>query len=153
MTSSQRYRPNTPHVIYENIDNEVVLVNLTKGHYFSMQGTAADLWEGVANQASLEEILEILQRRYQGNKQEIQTSIASFIEELVEAELIVSSPEDAVVLQGTFAKDGGSNRLPFRAPELESYKDMEDLLLLDPIHEVDESGWPNKHTIDPDPDA
>jgi hypothetical protein len=28
-------------------------------------------------------------------------------------------------------------------PVLNKYTDMQDLLLLDPIHEVDERGWPN----------
>jgi hypothetical protein len=27
---------------------------------------------------------------------------------------------------------------------LHKYTDMEELLLLDPIHDVDETGWPNK---------
>ncbi len=31
---------------------------------------------------------------------------------------------------------------PFRAPSLEKYTDMEALLLLDPIHEVGQTGWP-----------
>jgi hypothetical protein len=34
---------------------------------------------------------------------------------------------------------GGS----FEPPTLEHYTDMEYFLLLDPIHEVDESGWPH----------
>ena len=28
-------------------------------------------------------------------------------------------------------------------PRLRKYTDMQDLLLLDPIHEIDQSGWPN----------
>jgi hypothetical protein len=31
----------------------------------------------------------------------------------------------------------------YEAPKLSAYTDMQELLLLDPIHEVDESGWPN----------
>ena len=31
---------------------------------------------------------------------------------------------------------------PFEAPRLTKYTDMRDLLVLDPIHDVDESGWP-----------
>jgi hypothetical protein len=30
----------------------------------------------------------------------------------------------------------------FHAPVLQVYSDMQDLLLLDPIHEVDATGWP-----------
>jgi hypothetical protein len=31
---------------------------------------------------------------------------------------------------------------PWEAPIFEVYTDMQDLLLFDPIHEVDNSGWP-----------
>jgi hypothetical protein len=35
-----------------------------------------------------------------------------------------------------------SGRLSFTHPQLQKYTDMQELLLLDPIHEVEESGWP-----------
>jgi len=47
-------------------------------------------------------------------------------------------PDDEVAAP---ASDG-----PFVAPVLERYEDMQDFLLVDPIHEVDDSGWPNKKT-------
>jgi hypothetical protein len=31
---------------------------------------------------------------------------------------------------------------PFRVPVLNRYSDMADMLLLDPVHDVEESGWP-----------
>ena len=30
----------------------------------------------------------------------------------------------------------------YAAPKLATYSDLQDLLLLDPIHDVDETGWP-----------
>jgi hypothetical protein len=36
----------------------------------------------------------------------------------------------------------------FEPPLLEKYTDMQDLVLLDPVHEVDSTGWPA-----PKPDA
>ena len=33
-------------------------------------------------------------------------------------------------------------RQPYSPPVLNSYTDMEELLLLDPIHDVDQAGWP-----------
>ena len=38
---------------------------------------------------------------------------------------------------------GKSFGAKFEKPVLQKYSDMQDLLLLDPIHEVDEMGWPN----------
>ena len=38
--------------------------------------------------------------------------------------------------------DSTGEKLPFEAPVLYTYTDMAELLLLDPIHDVDETGWP-----------
>ena len=38
--------------------------------------------------------------------------------------------------------DGAGARAPFDVPVLIAYTDMQDLLLADPIHDYDETGWP-----------
>jgi hypothetical protein len=37
---------------------------------------------------------------------------------------------------------------PYLAPVLNAYSDMKDLLLLDPIHDVAEEGWPIPKPVD-----
>ena len=44
-------------------------------------------------------------------------------------------PPDAV-------KSPSIPRAPFHPPVLNVFSDMQDLLLLDPIHDVDATGWP-----------
>ena len=77
------------------------------------------------------------------------SDIAAGIQQLfadLQAEQLIVADEATSVNGDMFtmseAADGRS-RLPFAAPVLHKYTDMEDLLLLDPIHDVDESGWPN----------
>jgi len=67
--------------------------------------------------------------------------VAFFVGELLKHNLVVESngtlsgAEDQMTwLSGT--------RQPFSAPVLNAYTDMEELLLLDPIHDVDQAGWP-----------
>ena len=68
------------------------------------------------------------------------------IAELQQEDLIV--PDDAKKPQRIKGLDvrieaGSETEKPsFEAPILHKYTDMQDLLLLDPIHEVDEAGWP-----------
>ena len=38
---------------------------------------------------------------------------------------------------------GGVERVPYVPPVLEKFTDMQDLILLDPVHEVSERGWPH----------
>src|SRR4029077_555308 len=42
-----RYRVNSPQVISETVGGETIIVNLASGHYFSLQGTAVDVWQGL----------------------------------------------------------------------------------------------------------
>ena len=36
-----------------------------------------------------------------------------------------------------------SEKRPYVPPQIERFTDMQELLLLDPIHEVDDTGWPH----------
>lgn len=56
------------------------------------------------------------------------------------AENLISAAEGSAPLLAPSDDDGAAE---FPAPRLERYTDMQDLLLLDPIHDVDERGWPN----------
>ena len=39
-----RLRVNRPTVISETIDGEAVVINLDSGHYYSLDGTAGEIW-------------------------------------------------------------------------------------------------------------
>ena len=52
------------------------------------------------------------------------------------------------VLQKADDQDG--DRPEFTIPELHMHTDMQEFLLVDPIHEVDDSGWPHKKQPSPD---
>ncbi len=47
---------------------------------------------------------------------------------------------------GEIGSGRGERNGDYVAPVLESFTDMQDLILLDPIHEVDAAGWPNTAT-------
>ena len=130
----------SPQVIHEAIDGEVVVINLENGKYYSLRGSGARVWAGVADRAGVDEIAAHLARSYHG-ADEAGASVAAFLAELESEELIVPSSEDP----GPWAPSEPHNgaRSPFEPPVLERFTDMQDLLLLDPVHEVDEAqGWP-----------
>ena len=64
--------------------------------------------------------------------------LEAFMERLVNENLVARISEAAPSATATVPK--GSIR--FESPTMEKYGDMQDLLLSDPIHEVDEAGWP-----------
>ena len=142
MPTTKVYRINTPQVISENIDGEVVIANLQTGVYYSMERIGADVWPWFENGISEEDLLKAAIASYSGNPSEIEAGLGEFVGKLVAEHLIVEAPGAQSRCPNALFSTNGHGLRPFEKPALESYNDMQDLLLLDPIHEVDESGWP-----------
>ncbi len=143
-TASESFRINSPKVVHDNIDGEVVIVNLEKGYYYSLVKAGADVWAGMERGISRGDILEQIFQQYNGTREVIENSINSLIEELLHQELVViDQTNGAKSTNSSATQTKTQEKLSFEVPTLEKYTDMEDLLLLDPIHEVDEMGWPS----------
>lgn len=144
MNHSERFRINAPKVVHETIDGEVVIVHLEKGSYYSLIKEGADIWSQIISGFSRGEIQEYTIQRYDGDRENIEKGVNNFIAELQGEEVIIlnetGEPENATVKN----QPTETEKPIFQAPSLQKYTDMEELLALDPIHEVDEEiGWPN----------
>jgi len=136
----KRFRVNEPNVVFEAFDEEIVLVNLETGNYYSVRGTGPEIWLALARGCTAAEVTSDLQSHYTGDSGLISEAVSAFADALMAAELLVHAPERAEAASGHSEAIGAST--PFEAPILESYSDMQDLLMLDPIHDVDAAGWP-----------
>lgn len=149
MNSSQIYRINRPDIVYEKFDDEILIINLDTGYYYSYAGVGVDIWSLIESGAAVGEIVEGILRRYECDS-------ADDIENAIERSITELERENLIVPDTTAGKeDGGAGglqaptepragRLKLEAPTLEKYTDMEEFLLVDPIHEVDPRGWPHK---------
>ena len=143
----ERFHVAAEDIIHEIIDREVIIVNTLIGHYFSLNETGASIWESLVEGHSLEEITKQFEEKYDSESQVIEASIVGFIEKLLEESLIVVTPSNEQDPSDSFAScESVSNKTAYVIPVLEKYSDLEELLLLDPVHEVDEMGWPNAKT-------
>ena len=127
---------NAPGVIHEAIDGEVVIVNVDKGLYFSSDGVGAKLWSLIAEGESVESLIKWTGETYNAPSDDIE----AFVSQLTENELV--TPVD---IAPTVEPAAAPSPTPasYTKPELNVYSDMEELLLLDPIHDATEEGWPN----------
>jgi hypothetical protein len=134
---------NAPSVAGEVIDGEAVIMNLTTGHYFSTQGSGATAWEAISAGASRAQIAATLQRHYAVADDEVVQAVDTFVAELLRYNLVVETPahDHPPVSPAPIAPEDGS-LAPFHPLVLHVYTDMDDLLLLDPIHDVNDEGWP-----------
>jgi hypothetical protein len=119
--------------------DEVVVLDMKTGTYFSLRGSAVDVWNLIEGSASSTVIAEALGARYDAPADQIAAAIDTLISELAEAELIVADGS----LEPGPSPDQATERVEFVPPQIERFTDMQELLLLDPIHEVDDTGWPH----------
>lgn len=125
-------------IIHEFLDEEIILADLDNGAYYSIRGSGIPIWQAISSGMSPEDLSVILNERYSQNCQPI---VESFIQELLNAQLLRTSSlpletEPPILFFPPLLE----------VPILEKYDEMKELLMLDPIHEVDEQGWPHKST-------
>jgi hypothetical protein len=141
--SNRTFRVNGGGIVHETIDGEVIIINLETGVYYSLTQSAVDLWSALVEGATQAQLTGLLGARYEAAVADIDAAVAAFLDQLV-AETIVIVEGDGTGAAPAAAPTAGQGRGPFEPPVLSKYTNMSDLLLLDPIHDVDEHGWPNK---------
>jgi len=145
VTSKAQFRVNTPTVTHDTIDGESVVINLETGNYYSLQGTGAEIWALIVKNATMEQMIETLSGRYHGPRAKIVNGLSQLLDELQREQLIVLSGSWVPTewMNSAEVPTATSEDKPdFQFPELQKFTDMQELLLVDPIHEVDAAGWP-----------
>jgi hypothetical protein len=137
-------RLNAPKIIHEQFDDEVVIINLDSGSYYSVDKTGARIWVLALDGLSREEIIARIGAEFVGDESVIEESTSAFLDELLRESLVVAEPIENGPSKtcNPILRSGAPQS--FVTPQLQKYTDMEELLLLDPVHEVDEMGWPKK---------
>lgn len=133
-------RVNAPAVAFEIIEDEAIVINFESGAYHSLRGVALRVWQQIAATTSAERLAAAMMAHYEGDPDEIRRSLDSFVGELESSDLITFDPS-ATIGSGPSGRPNG--RVPFAPPVIETFGDMQDYLLMDPVHEVDATGWPN----------
>lgn len=138
--SESHLRVNAPQVIHETIDDEVIIINLATGNYYSVKGSGADVWDVIQQSPGLtaHEVVAVVAGRFGKAATEVDEHVTSFLGDLRTEGLLAEDAEPATVSAASAATGSGE----FEQPVLEKFSDMQDLVLLDPVHEVDATGWP-----------
>jgi hypothetical protein len=109
-----------------------------------LRGSAPAIWSTLAAGASFGDIVRRLERAYEAPTGEIAAAVEGFLQELERERLIAAadgspSPPPELVPE---------ERGPFEPPQLEKYEDLQDIILLDPVHMVDDRGWPHPAPVE-----
>jgi Coenzyme PQQ synthesis protein D (PqqD) len=141
-----RFEVSRPEVVGSIVDGEVVAINLDTGSYYNISGAGTDIWSSVERPASAEELTARLAHRYDARGDEIAPAVIRFMEELLAEGLIRPAETDGTHAEPTAGDLPSDGQAAFSPPVLEKFTDMEDLLLVDPVHDVTERGWPHVET-------
>ena len=137
---SRCYRICSPEVVYELIENELVVINFGDGKYHGIRGAGVEIWQLLEAGHSLGQIATHLRARYGSVQNDMDQTVTEFVSQLERERLIALDQQGGARKPAMMSFPPGG---PFCAPQLDSLDDMQDYLALDPIHDVDEQGWPS----------
>lgn len=146
-----RFKPNTPSITYQALADEMVIVYLETGIYYSLEPIGAFIWNEMTSGSSMQKIMEELCQRYEELPGEIEKSLKSFVTQLQEENLII--PLKEVELTFSFLHTPPCHfsytKTPYIHPYLSKYTEMQELLLLDPLAESEgmESSWIQSNSL------
>jgi len=136
------YRLNSPDVVQEELDGEVIVVHLISGSYYSLTKGGAAVWKRLIGGQSAAAIVAHLVETTLGSPAEVAPAVEQFVADLVTEQLIVRVSEAVCAVPVAGGAGESCERGAFEVPGFDKFTDMQELLLVDPIHEVGQAGWP-----------
>jgi hypothetical protein len=119
------FEVNSPRIVWDRVDNEVVALDCVAGVYFRLNHAASDVWEALDSGATQDQLLAA------GIDSE---QLMSFITQLSD-EQVLRERRSAVEQPAVISYAGG----PL---QVERFDDLKKELEADPIHDVDpDKGW------------
>lgn len=113
----------------ELFGDEMVLIDIHSGRYFSLRGAAVDIWRLLGEPRSRATLHEAF---VSPDHRELDAALAQMLEEGL-----------LLAAAGQVSSESHETRHEYRPPQVEVYTDLAELIALDPVHEVDaEMGWP-----------
>lgn len=137
MDTATAYTINPARAISETLDGETIIINLVTGSYYSLNELGTVVWDHLRAGYTAPAIIDRLAGAYPSEQTQVQSAVTTCLTTLLADELIAAIP----------AHEPANLPLPalpaaFIAPTITKYDDMQEMLLADPIHDVDTSGWP-----------
>ena len=120
----------------DEFDGETVLLDVVRGLYFSLSGTATELWRAFCEQRSATEVIDTLCLQLAGADR---AALQDAIQSMCDNQLLVPAAESSSNSCTPFTVATTT----FALPTVEVFSDLAYLIAIDPVHEVNPAtGWP-----------
>ncbi len=124
------FAPNRDEVAAKVIDGELIIIRLSDGTYYSMDNVGTRVWELIERRCDLPTMLETIAAWYDMPVDRVAGDTTPLVEELLAERLIVPCAPAATQRPGPEPRP--SDLLAYDTPRLNVYRDMGNLLALDP---------------------
>ena len=131
------YKLNEEKMFFDVADGQAVVINIVTGMYYGTNALGSVVLERLVKGNAPDEIEKAI-KNLDNCPADIHNRLAAFIDKLIDAEILVTGE----------TIPGGSELIDQSVVEdfeltLDEFAEVQDLLLADPIHDVDvEQGWP-----------
>jgi hypothetical protein len=139
LKATQRLQPHSADVASKVLDGEAIIINLANGVYYSLDKAGGLVWEQISARHTLGETVSAVVARYDVSHERAQVDVERLLGELLEEKLIAPVDGEPPVIDGAPAVP--ASRLAYEPPVLNIYRDMGDLLALDPPTPGLDSPW------------
>lgn len=78
----------SPQVMHETVDGETIIIDLSSGTYYSLRGSAPEIWDALAQGAGSAAIVTALEDVYTAEPGSIEASVAGLVRQLESERLI-----------------------------------------------------------------
>jgi hypothetical protein len=115
------------------------LLNFDSGCYYSTEGIGSLIVRLVEQRVTVAEIVSLVERTGATGADNIGATVEAFLAELEREGLLALDSGAAPAASDLPALPAANGAGP---PTLQKFSDLQELLLLDPIHDSGEAGWP-----------
>jgi hypothetical protein len=164
-------------IVHDTIEGETVVIDLRNGVYFRFDGAATHAWTVLLDRATEAELIDRLEAAFAGSRAAIAEQVHGFLIALYSDGIIRREDASAAASAGEVAgPDPGAPdaprdafaglsvdrfdhlramagaapaaKLPFDGMTVNRFDDLDELLAIDPVHEVEDAGWPHRQDAD-----
>jgi len=121
---------NEPNITAKVMDGEAIIIDLSTGVYYSLDGVGGLVWSGIEAGQSSEAILQSIVDAHDVALDQAEQDLALLLEDLKSAGLVVPANGTGAVAPAASGSPGV--RTPYQPPRLNRYEDMAELFALDP---------------------
>jgi hypothetical protein len=138
LMTSEYFCVDHANISWERVSGEVIAIQLNTGKYYSFSSVAADIWSLADKGVNFQNVLDVL-RAFYSSSEIAESEVKEFISKCFIERLLIQCESE----NQSFDLPNDISRVAWTTPQLNEYSDLQDLILVDPIHDVDDSGWPN----------